>query len=53
MTAKPPTEPSADLRQIASHLYQMYAALIQEGFTEGQALAIIGHTIRGSFGGGS
>lgn len=46
-----PVEPSADLRQFASMMRQMYVALLAEGFSEAEALAIIGHTIRGSFGG--
>lgn len=41
----PPTEPSADLRQVASILWQMYVALTAEGFDERQALTIIGHVI--------
>lgn len=48
-----PVEPSADLRQFASTLRQMYVALLAEGFTENEALAIIGHTLRGSFGSSS
>lgn len=37
-----PTEPSADLRQAASAVRQVYVALVQEGFTEQQALIIVG-----------
>jgi hypothetical protein len=40
-----PIEPSADLRQAASALRQMFIALINEGFDERQALTIIGHAI--------
>lgn len=36
-----PREPSADLRQVASHLHQMFVALVNEGFTENQALQMI------------
>ncbi|MEU8136592.1 hypothetical protein [Streptodolium elevatio] len=40
-----PTEPAADLRQMASQLRQMFVALMNEGFTEKQALVIIGQCI--------
>ncbi|MCX5066664.1 hypothetical protein OOJ91_12320 [Micromonospora lupini] len=40
--ARPPVEPSADLRQFASGVRQMFVALVNEGFTERQALAVIG-----------
>jgi hypothetical protein len=40
-----PTEPSADLRELASMLRQTYIALTNEGFTESQALTIIGEII--------
>jgi hypothetical protein len=40
-----PTEPSADLRQAASSMWQMYVALTNEGFSENQALKIIGSVI--------
>jgi hypothetical protein len=40
-----PVEPSADLRQAAHQLREMFIALIQEGFDERQALAIIGHVL--------
>jgi len=46
---RPPTEPSADLRQLASIYHQMFIALTQEGFTEQQALLIIGQNIAASF----
>jgi hypothetical protein len=39
------TDPSADMRQLASTLWQMFVALNREGFTEQQALIIIGHAI--------
>jgi hypothetical protein len=41
----PPTEPSADLRQFASLLWQMYTALKAEGFSERQAFGILGQAI--------
>lgn len=45
MTA--PREPSADLRQAASAMRQMFVALVNEGFSETEALQIIGHILRG------
>lgn len=46
--ARPPIEPSADLRQAAKGLREMYVALIEEGFTETQALVIIGQMVAGT-----
>jgi hypothetical protein len=46
---QPPTEPSADLRQFANLLWQMFTALCTEGFTEKQALRIVGETISANF----
>lgn len=46
------TEPSADLRQAASALWQMYVALIEEGFTDHQALVVIGQVLAANAGGG-
>lgn len=40
-----PIEPSADLRQLASFLRQTFLALVQEEFTEQQALVIIGQIL--------
>lgn len=40
MTA--PYESSADMRVMARHVRDMFQALVSEGFTERQALAIIG-----------
>lgn len=34
------TEPSADIRAYAAYVWQLYVALTDEGFTEGQALDI-------------
>lgn len=48
-----PVEPAADLRQLASALRQMYVALTMEGFTEQQALVIIGQCISANAGGKS
>lgn len=44
---RPPREPSSDLRQAASGLHQMFVALVAEGFSEDQALVIIGHMLKG------
>lgn len=41
-----PVEPSADMRTGAKAMREMFLALIAEGFTERQALAIIGEAIR-------
>ncbi len=46
-----PIEPSADLRQMASATHQIYIALTNEGFTEQQALIIVGQIISASSGG--
>jgi hypothetical protein len=46
-----PIEPAADLRQLASVLRQTYLAPVQEGFTEQQALAIIGQILAAHGGG--
>ncbi len=40
-----PTEPSADLRELASILRQTFVALTMEEFTENQALVIIGQML--------
>lgn len=36
-----PTEPSADIREAASALWQLYTALQHEGFTVEQAMIIV------------
>lgn len=36
-----PFEPSADMRQVAKSMWNLYQALMQEGFTEEQAMRII------------
>lgn len=45
------TEPSADLRQFASLVRQMYVALKAEGFDEMQALSVVGQVIASTLGG--
>lgn len=46
-----PVEPSAELRVLASVLRQAYVALVAEGFTEQQALAIVGQLLAANTGG--
>ena len=41
----PRIEPNAEMRTLASALWQMFTALTQQGFTEAQALVIIGQTL--------
>ena len=41
------TEPNAEIRQMASTVWQMFVALKDEGFTEQQALVIVGELIAG------
>ena len=40
-----PQEPTADIRTLANGLRQVYVALTNEGFTEQQALIIIGQML--------
>lgn len=46
-----PIEPTADLRTMAAMLRQTFVALTQEGFSEQQALAIIGQILAANRGG--
>ncbi len=43
----PSKEPRAELRQAASEMYQLYNALMMEGFNEDQAMRIISEVLRG------
>ena len=45
MTSTSPREPRADLRAAAIHLHELFVALTNEGFTEGQALTILGQVL--------
>lgn len=45
MAANGPIEPSANMREMANNLRQMYLALVYEGFTEQQALIVIGQIL--------
>jgi hypothetical protein len=38
-------EPSADIRQAAATIHQIYTGLVDEGFTERQALIIVGQIL--------
>lgn len=42
-----PQEPTAEIRQAASAVRQTFVALVNEGFTERQALVIVGELLRG------
>jgi len=42
---KPFVEPSSDLRQWANFHRQMFVALTGEGFTEDQALTLVGEVL--------
>lgn len=44
-----PIEPHADMRQMANVYHQMFVALTQEGFTEQQALQIVGVIIHSTW----
>lgn len=43
-----PVEPSADQRRFARTMYAQFVALTRSGFTESQALMIIGSMITGA-----
>lgn len=47
MTQHGAVEPSADLRVAAKAMFEMFTAMVQEGFTEEQALAIMGAMMKG------
>jgi len=44
----PQEEPAAMWRGMASNLRQIFVALVQEGFSENQALIIVGQTLTAS-----
>lgn len=46
-----PVEPSADLRDLAHALFETYTALVNQGFTEQQALTIVGQMLTAGAGG--
>ena len=45
MSDRPPMEPSADMRTTANQLRQMFVALLAEGFSEREALVIVGQVV--------
>lgn len=47
-----PIEPRSDMRQAAAGLMEMFVSLKNAGFTEHQALVIIGHMLSGGQKGG-
>lgn len=47
-----PIEPNADARQFAGFCFQIFTALMLEGFNEQQALVIIGQMIAANANGG-
>lgn len=51
MSTNGPIEPAADMREAANGLRQMYIALVQEGFSDQQALVIIGQILAANLGG--
>lgn len=46
-------EPSSDSRAFARNMRQLFVALVQEGFTEVEALALVGQVIAASIIGGA
>ena len=48
-----PIEPSADIRAAAHAVREVYLALLQEDFTESQALVIVGQILQANRGGAS
>ncbi|HEU5394695.1 MAG TPA: hypothetical protein VFV36_07810 [Candidatus Methylomirabilis sp.] len=44
----PAEEASASMRQMARMMREMFTALVQEGFTEAQAIAVIGQALQAS-----
>ena len=47
------TEPSSDARTFAGAVRQMFVALTDEGFTEAQALSLVGTILAANTGGAS
>lgn len=46
----PQREPSAQVREAAKQMREMFVALVREGFTEPQALTILGAALFGAKG---
>lgn len=51
MGDQPKVEPSAVARASAKAIHEMFVALVDEGFTEPQALAIVAQMLRNANGG--
>lgn len=49
---RPKTEPSADIRTLASTIWQAFVALKDEGFSEHQALIVVGQMLAATMGRG-
>lgn len=47
-----PEEPNAQSRAFAATMRNLYTALVQTGFTEQQALTIVGQVVTAAFGKG-
>ena len=47
------SDPPDEMKESAANLFQMFTALCGSGFTEQQALAVIGHILSIANGGGS
>lgn len=52
MTDRPKVEPPAEIRQMATMQFQLFQAHVDAGFSESQALQILGVMISASLGGG-
>ena len=52
MSERIKTEPTAEMRQAANGCWQLFTALGDEGFTDQQALVIIGQMLTASIGKG-
>lgn len=50
MVTNGPIEPAADLRAAAKIYFGIFTALQQEGFTEQQALVVVGQIIQAQIG---
>jgi len=46
-----PIEPPAGMRSAGREIYQLFVSLTQGGFTEDQALRVIGHMLANANGG--
>ncbi|MFJ1539284.1 hypothetical protein ACIODS_12145 [Micromonospora chalcea] len=51
-STRPIVEPASDIRQFASVMRQMFVALRNEGFSDREALSVIGQVIAANISGG-